>query len=344
MAIPTLMQPLDRTVHASNDGIDIERKFYFEPYSSHPDVLAVFLGSVQGQAGEWTRNPPVHDPWIENCYCDEARVTFADAEVMTSTPSIMADGRDTIKKWVEDIKEQPALGTAGAILTAHYRPLITAWEYDEADEADDPQKPEFDWMDYESMPGIRQMPWPEGLYVNHKGASSHVPHTVGFPFTVPIATITIRRILVPEIPWDKIDAVAGCVNKEVWPPENSEVAKRLPSCPPRTCKFENAKVTNQIDTGGSRWYELTYTFTRINQYDRHLIAINGDDNPGPVTWNHIFARPSLWGWKGATAWYEVFKGEAQPIWAGPFGIDRPGVAVSQGRLHNECDFMPLFTI
>ncbi|MBU0982876.1 MAG: hypothetical protein KKA42_03335 [candidate division Zixibacteria bacterium] len=335
-----LIQSLNRTVHVSNSGIDVERRFYIEPYSYHPEVLKALMGSVTAVKKEWKRVPPARDPWIPNCYCSEAMVTLADVDAMTSSPGLDEDGdNDTLLKRLENVREAPADGSVGAFVHAHYRPLITAWQSDSASDV----HPEFDWMDYQSTPGVRQMPWPEGLYVFHSGLSAQVPDTVGFPFTVPVATLTVRRMLLPEIPWDKIDAAAGCVNNKTFPPDNSNVSARIPSCPARTLKFENAQVTNQIDTEGNRWYEVTYTFTRINHYERHLISIIGDDNPGPVTWNHIFLRPSCFGWKGATGWYECFKGEAVPIWNGPFGIDRPGMALQHGRLHSECDFMLLFT-
>jgi len=348
MADPVTIQSLDRTVHCGNSGIDIERKFYIEPYSSHTTFLKELMGWAEVKDLATVRHPPARDPWIPNCYCSDARAVFYDPRVMTSGGNLAGTKKNpnnTIRKKVQ-IKEKPADGTAGALVIAHYRPLITAlagsWE-DEGQQ-ENTKHPEFDWMDYESLPGVRQMPWPEGLYIMHKGNACHVPDTIGFPFTVPITTITIRRMFVAEIPWEVIDGAAGCVNHLEWPANDAGVNGRIPVSPPRTCKFENARVINMMDTEGNRWHEIVYTFTRINLYSKSLMAANGDDNPGPVTWNHLFTRPSLWGWHGATAWYECFKGKARPIWDGPFGIDQPGAAVFDGRLHQECDFAELFKL
>jgi len=332
------IQSLNRTVHVSNSGIDIERRFYIEPYSYHPEVLKTLLGSATIVKKVLSRVPPARDPWIRNCYCTEAMITLADSDAMAGSPGLEDGGNNTLIKKLENVREAPKEGSAGAFVLAHYRPLITAWEGTNPGTT----HPEFDWIDYSVTPGVRQMPWPEGLYVYHQGNSAAVPDTVGFPFTVPVNTLSIRRMLLPEVPWEAIDAAAGCVNKNAWPPDNSAVSKRIPQSPPRTLKFENAEVTNQVDMEGNRWYEVTYTFTRIVLLEDVLTSATGDVNPGPVTWNHVFTRPSLWGWKGQTGWFEVFKGKAVPIWDAPLGIDWPGMAKVYGRLHAECDFDKLF--
>jgi len=339
MADPTKIQSLDRTVHVSNSGIDIERMFSFEPYSAHPAVLKALMGSVtrEGPGHPWVRTPPARDPWILNCYCNDAVVTFADKRVMASSPDI-EKGKDTLLKKLEDTKEKPADGTAGAIVRAHYRPLITAW--------DNPFEPEkqWDWLDPTFTPGVRQMPWPEGLYIDFNGLPAAVPDTVGFPFAVPVDDISVRRILVPEIPWVAINGAKGCVNSKTWPKAGSGAAGLFHPCPPRTLRFEGVKVINQVDSEGERWYELEIRFTKITEYAENIHSASGDDNPGWVTWNEIFTRPSIWGFKGKTSWFEVYKGEAVPAWNAPVSIDYPFIAKFAGRMYSTCDFDVLFDL
>jgi len=340
MGVPTKFQNLDRKIHATNSGIDIEQRFYFEPYSDHPDVLKALLGSVAKKGNTWERTYPAHDQWIPNCYCNEAMVTFADNRVMASSPDIQ-DDKSTILEMLQDTRQDPAEGTAGGIVIAHYRPLITAWK------SSNPQHPdteEFDWLDPTFTPGVRQMPWPEGLYANFATIPEQVPDTVGYPFSVPVDDIIVRRILVPEIPWSAINGAKGCVNTEEWPKKGSPPTGLFHPCPPHTLRFEGVRVLNQVDSAGGRWYELEMRFTKITEYSNNLMGVDGVHSTGWVTWNHVFTRPSIAGLKGRTGWYEIYKGEAVPVWNGPISIDWPIIRKKGGLLYSTCDFDSLFRL
>ena len=341
MADPTLIEQIDRTVHTTDSGIEIVRRFYIEPYESHPEFLTILRGSVSKPGDQWIRTPPSHDPYIPNCYCNEARVDFAHEDAMASSPSIQDVGG--VRASLEDHQEKPAEGTAGAIVTAHYRPLITAW-----DGEDNLGHSRWDWLDWRIDPGVRQLPWPDGLFVNGPlwDWPTAVPTEAGAPIAVCLHEFSIRRILVPQIPWEMIQMCAGCVNRDVFPtiPPVNQV---LPTFPPRTLKFNGVTQQCMVDPNGKRWYELTYHFSWINQWDAWITDAHGNKESGWITWNHVFIHPeALFGLIGEyTGWYEVTRGlpfSIGPVTVPIFGL--PFLQLRGGRLYNEADFMPLFQL
>ena len=343
------VQQKDRILHTSNSGIEIVRTLYVEPYKAHEAVIKKLQGSVK----DHKRTPPAHDPWITNCYCTEARVEHEDPRVLASSPGLEGKTGDTPQpSLINQLQEksEPENGLAGAMITAHYRPLITAWDVS----SKDPQGkfPQFDWLDPTYSPSIRQLPWPDGLFVGARTQAGgggglvnvcSVPKEAGNPYGVTITDFSIRRILVDEIPWKAITNAANALNEKDWPKAGSGAAKNLPTFKPHTLKFIGADAENMIDTEGNRWYELTYNFRWIHLFSDSLFRDDGQKVKGWVTWNHIFCRPWWLVWAGETGWYKVYRGEQRKI-AGIVIPDVPGLGKKGGELHESCDFDVLFEL
>jgi len=335
------LEQLDRIVHTTPSGIDIERLFYAEPYADHVDTIKAMQGTVEDDGDGWSRTPPAADPYIENCYCNETRTTFTDPRVNTTAESIEVGGGDLIDKLQR--KVEPVQGSAGCFITAHYRPLITAWESGSA------PGEKWDWLDPKITPGVRQVPWPDGLYVRHSsGLSDAVPAEAASPLGVPISDVSIRRTLVGEVPWETVEACANAVNINTFPNPGSVDAGMIPACLPRTLKFINAEVLNQMDTDGQRWFDIQLNFQWISLWTDLLGDGQGNLKPGWVTWNHIFITPALVFnlFEGRTGWYEVYLGRQKTVDGVviPFIQNIPGLEPSAGRLHNEVNFDPLFEL
>ena len=333
-----IVQQLSRILHVTNSGIDIRREFYVEPYESHPEVIKTLLGWVDDDG---TRHRPARDTHIRNCYCNEAVVHFADQDAMASSPGLdvkVEPPNDTLIKKLENVREAPIEGSAGATITAHYRPLITAWK------SADPEQPdikEFDYLDPKYTPGIRQVPWPPGLFVKWPllpgNNTWEVPDSVATPIGVPITDVSIRRILVKTPPWDAIKKCAFATNKGVWPVPGSDLSKGgLPRFEERTLKFQSADVSNMIDSEGHRWHEVTLNFKWMHFPDT-VCTFQGIYKQDWVTWNHVLMRPA----GCQTAWYEV----SRALDLNLFGFrlpQMPGAQVSSGYLYNGVDFDELF--
>ena len=326
---------IDRTVHTSSTGIEIIRTFHVEPYARHTE----FIDSLQGKVEDGKRVLPARDTWITNCFCNECEVNFADRRVMASSPSL--SGEDTIMKGLV-IKEDTADGAAGAIVKAHYRPLVTAWESTEIERADGKVPDQaFDWMDPTFTPGMREIPWPTGLFIRVDRPPpfmhANVPAEVGSSFSVPIENITLRRILVDKIPEKEINACMGAVNEKEFPP-NPARAPGFPKCRPRTLRFLPPTYRHMMDSKGHRWYEIIYNFTRIVYWSDKVMDSSGKNKPDWITWNHVFMQPLA----GPLGWYPV-QTERQPQFGGVAIPDFiPGFPLRAGRLHNEADFAMLF--
>jgi hypothetical protein len=333
-----IVQQLDRVQHATSSGMEITRQFYVEPYSAFQEVVFRLQGSVVGGA----RRPPMRDPYVRNAYCNETLVSYADKRVAASSDALSKDVGDDTTKQLE-AKQEPAEGLAGALITAHYRPIVTAWKSSDPTEPDDQQ---WDWVDPKFKPGVRMIPWPAGLFIRTEALVTRgIPSESSSPIAVAIHDFTIKRLFLSEIPWGAIAAAKGTINQGVFPRAGHETNGQLPVFIHNTLKFEGAETTNMMDTAGNRWYEVLYHFKWIQQPAGVLINAAGDEVIGDpwVTWNHVFMNPSIFGLQGRTAWYEVFRGQATEIpFLKIFGINIPFLAVEGGPLFNQADFMGLF--
>ncbi len=338
--IKTLKQKSRVQDHTSS-GMDIERVFYVEPYEAFPEVLDALLGSVKD--GKITF--PAVDPWVKNdgnkfvCYCNQARVEQVDpmAGVTLELDLLKTEGElfqklETKEKWLE--------GAPGAYITAHYRPLVVAYDYE--------TPLMWKWIDPIFKTGLRQMPWPDGLFIAEKSAgkihTDPVEAAVASPYEIQVADFSIKQMFVETIPWDVLGMAAGAVNEGVFPDQKSAAANHLPKFASRTLKYINTDVVNMMDSKGNRWFELTHQFQWVRHVAPLLFDIDGTRGSGDVTWNHIYTHPSTFGLEGPTAWYEVWIGGQQQIGLGgtffdyTFGNNKAVI----GRLFKSFDFMELF--
>lgn len=335
--------------------MDITREFYVEPFEVWPSVVELLMGKVEPDGNTFKRTRPARDTIVRNAFCNETIVTLADRDAMASSPSLGSLSEET-RKQIENVEESPE--SVGAKITAHYRPLITAWQPKATGDgivdvfAGEPPDDIWDWMDPTFNTSFRQIPWTPGLNISFPGgiaglpSSKSVPQEVGVPIAIPITDFSIKRMLVGKPPWDLIQAVAGCVNSVRFPDPASPAANGLPSFAPRTLRFDSPTIKNMMDSRGRRWYEITYNFKWI-QGVGDLIDALGNEDFGPVTWNHVFMSPTIFGFGFKTAWFEVWRGKFANIEFPGLGRQLvpqiPGFAIFDGLLYNEANFMPLFT-
>lgn len=331
-----------RSHHGSNSGIDIMREFSVEPYEDYIEVVK----ELQGFVRDGKRFPPARDPYVNVCYCTETRVDFWHEAQPTSSEDLTNKGQRDIREMLEDVKEKPRKGTAGAKVTAHYRPLITAWDEDPGPSGTE----RWDWLDPTVTPGVRQIQWPNGLFITAEvagvTATHNVPDTVASPLGITIADVSIRRILVPKIPWDTIMGLANSVNDSKWPEDDHPALSILPQFQAKTLRFVGVDVLNMLDSEGNKWFELVVNFQWINHVTPVLFDLNGFRQTDlPVTWNHVFLNPSIFFIKGETGWYEVFRARDPGDFPMKPPFEIPGAALKGGLLHNSANnFGDLFRI
>jgi len=342
MAEQTLEWMAPRTHDSSSSGIDIVRTFYVDPYQEYPAVTRRLHGFVEWKDGKWKRTPPAHDTYVKNCYCERTRVNFAHPDAACSADELSDGGKNgTIIDKIQKQKEALQEGTAGAIITAHYRPLITAWRTTDATDTRI-----WDWIDPKYVPGIRQIPWPGGMHAAVDGAGEFdtrtVPDEAAQPIAVPVSDFSVKRILVGEPPWIEEKALCESINAEEWPTAGSPAALGLGmTFPAGTLKFIDMDIVNMVDSEGGRWFEVTLNFKWLHYVSARMYDKNGKIEPsGHVTWNHMLMRPTGF----PVGWYSVFlSGTRQDLglnldWA------RPGMAISEGRLHHTTNFDNLFKL
>jgi len=335
-----------RTHNSTYSGMEIVRKFHVPKWSDFHSVQRALHGRVVDQDGTWTRTPPLRDTYVKSAYCNETQVDFAHPNAPKTIPSLSSGGAVTIKEQLENQAETLQKGTAGAVITAHYRPLITAWQPTPTGEGDEPYDDNiWDWIDPVFTPGFMQFPWPGGLHAAvdaEKFDTRDIPTEAAQPIQIPVSDLSIKRILVGEVPWGAISQLGNVINEEEWPAQGSPAANGLGlSFPAGTLKFVDPDIVNMIDAEGNRWYEITLNFKWIHKTSNRLFGDDGKPDPsGWITWNHMFTRPSGF----ITGWYRVFKSGARNV--GPFNLDWifPGEALTVGNLHQEGSFDNLFKL
>ncbi len=336
----TFIQSIGRKTHTASDGIEIQRQFYFEPYFAFPEVLEALQGSVKKDTGIWVRTLPARDPYITNCFCNEARIDFADGDALASSPDIsLGDPELSLLGRIQGQRESPTIGAAGGIVTASYRPLITAVTEVGHHNA-------FDWLDPQFQVTLREVPWPAGLFIQGDpgplGRKS-VPKELGSPIRIPVIDFTIRRLLVGEPSWSGIELAAGKINDDVFP-GNFDPPTNLPSMARGTLRFDGANLLNRLSADGSTWYEIGYNFSWLNYHDSPVFDENGNELQGinPVTWNHVLMRPKHAGLVAFNkmGWYFVQKQALFEFL--PFKT--PFFTASAGALYTYGNFSHLFKL
>lgn len=331
--------------------MDITREFYVEPFNLWPFVVETLQGKVEPVGNTFKRTRPARDTIVRNAFCNETIVTFADSDAMASSPSLGVAGDET-RKQIENVEESPE--SVGAKITAHYRPLITAWQPKATGDGEgDPfaaaelDDDVWDWMDPTFNTSFRQIPWTPGLNITFPdGLTKSVPQEVASPMAIPVTDFTIKRMFIGKPPWDLISRIAGCVNSVPFPVGASPAANGLPKFETHTLRFDAPTIKNMMDSRGRRWYEITYNFKWIQSVGNLFDAL-GKASQGHVTWNHVFMSPTILGFGGPTGWFQVWRGKFANIefpGLGRHAVPQiPGFAIFDGLLYNEANFMPLFS-
>lgn len=332
---PTWLTQINRHEHTDNDGIEIIRSFHCVPYMAYPAVQKVLQGYVTEAGGIFTRHPPAHDPYKPICYCTSTRVEFASPDAMASAQSLKFNpAAGKIKEPLEDQREELAQSAAGAIIHAHYRPLLTAWDLTK----DDPKHHRFDWMEPRITTGMKTLAWPGGYKVTAKGLigtqAVDVPDESATPVPVTISDVSIRRIFVGDPNFAATSTYHNVVNAETFPPKGHPAAGGIPQFEPRTLKYVGDSLEYQIDSEGNRWYTQTHNFQWVRTFADILVDEKGIEDKGFITWNHILCHPRV---GSKIGWYAASK-EGVDV----FNIQWFGVQVDGGRLHNEGYFLALF--
>ncbi len=344
MPTQTLIESTSRIVHQSHTGMEIIREFNVEPYAHHIAVLK----HLQGFIKDGERVPPAQDPWIDVCYCTEARAEQWHEDQLVTSESLDVISRETkdgkqkverlpafdadrIKNLLQMNRENPKVGTAGAKVTAIYRPLISAVTDNES-----PKR--WDWLDPKIVPGQSTVPWPGGLIVKAEGLADiqlvKIPDDAATPIPMTISDVSIRRILVAEPHWTEMAAMFNKLNKDTFPPQDHEAAGGLPEFERATLKYVGPTIEYNLDSEGGRWYTITQHFQWLQIFDPVIVDVHAQKAPGWVTWNHQLMHPRV---GSPIGWYPVQK-EGTAL----ANIQFIGINYSVGFIHDLADFMPLF--
>ena len=349
-----------KTVHSHYDGREIRRIFHLEPYSKAPDVVEGMLGSVtrEGDTANWTRHFPVQDPQYADCYCNEVRTDLIDPRACSVSGTL---GLDSLKvsgapqaaytMFMQQVNSVPDDPAGGCFLTASYRPLISAYQPGYSAHEQDGRI--FDWINPDFTPAVRTSPWPDGLLIAVKDpnnvpiATPGVPDEVAQPVNIPVIEFSVKRLLVGEVPYSRLNSLLNTVNQASWPVDGSRLA--LPTFAKGTLRFDNYKIIKHYSRASTNgfWYELVYYFLWLSLKDKPVYGedgeLSGENGFHDVTWNHCLMRPRLQlpAFPDILAldlgWYFVVKTK-KANWA-------KSEYVSQiGPLYSFADFDPLFRL
>ncbi len=328
MPRPTLIQSTGRTHHTSGSGIDIIREFSVEPYAAYIGVIKELQGFIDDDG---KRVPPARDPYVPICYCTEAEVGLWHEEQLTTSIDLADGGQNTDRKKLEKHPENPKEGTAGAKITAHYRPLISAV-------ADNDSDKRWDWLDPRVVPAQSTVPWPGGLLVRAEGLIDtqlvKIPDDAATPIPITISDVSIRRILVADPDWTGMAGMFNKINKDTFPQAGHEAAGGLPKFERGTLKYVGPTLEYNLDSEGKRWYTIIQHFQWLQVFDPVVLDASANQAPGWVTWNHQLMHPRI---GSPIGWYPV-----QKEGTGIGNVQFLGINYSVGFIHDYVDFLPLF--
>jgi hypothetical protein len=304
------LECVERVVLATDEGTEIIRTFFLDPYESHPWLISVLLGAVTPDPNDntkWVRRLPAHDSYVPECYCTEARVVATHSDAMAGSPPIgkgviggghsVQDGLDAVQGTLN--KESPRghvrivepyrdVSDAGCFVRAVFRPIIYEKVLQGTPFKFTPSP--FDFVDPLKLPLPKTVSCGMQLkYTLGKILNANVG-TEGF-VTQPFEQFTIRRLMVGKVPENTIAKLAGKINVNTFTIGNL-------SFPPETLRFDNCEVVKRavpyIDGSLNVWYDLLYVFTQNLIFDEYWDTA-GNDYGGPqyVGWNCILGCPLM---------------------------------------------------
>lgn len=346
-----------REVATSPSGAMVIRKFYVEPFWAFETIIQAVEGFVlDGNPPE--RFLPVTDCYFVNyagdknkkqplMYASEVRVTAVDRnDVSISNTVSMSRGEyaglDQLRADLNNVNYKE-LNEGGAFIEVIYRPEFSAMQWWGATVTNAPEGeaqkvgPDvFDYLDPMFKSKTVYIPCPDGLLsptgsINIHSNFVNVPPEMVKPIPINVVDFTIRRSLVPWIPWDTIGKCIGKVNDGDWKPNGTTLpegasADWTSGFPDRTLKFNGPiSIKRGLSSQGQQreWFEIIYWFEWIHQWTDDLWTFDGrhyegapklKKTSGYVTWQDAFLSPK-WqpfgilddGALGQTGWYPLYR-------------------------------------
>lgn len=290
-----------RTENVSNGSGEIKRELYCEPYAAYPRVERALLGTVDANSDPPSRTKPHQDPVHSHFFCASTAVESMAREAMAGSPSTgFAPASDDDR---EAMNVRESLGTmedprgfvgnpadvsantpsAGAIITATYRPLIILQGLSQ-------QFDPFDFVDLQIEPILKTQL--VGRDLNFLLGSTipgkvHVSPIDNSPAVVSetVWGLTMRRLMVPKIPTKTIFTCANKINRTVAHIAGMEF-------PSETLRFDGAETINKRGVDGTPWYDLVYHFSARTAVDQAYDATTSHWSYMPVGWNRRVGFPA----------------------------------------------------
>jgi hypothetical protein len=256
-----ILEIRDRMARITSTGSEVIVKWYCEPASAAPIVIAQMLGGISGMPSSTsaTRVVPAYDYAFPYCYCVSAQEVPLDSRSITSSPPATAivdpditnttnsigqalqspaifDGPLSCNLSTNEKYQQPDTqgGTVGCYIEATYRPLYSAYAYNFPGSSKDPTAPasidrqvSFDYIDPQFHPGSKTFDVSTSLNPLLYAFKTQQLQQGGL-LTETWHEFTIRRVLCPSVPFYTIQLLANRINgTNAWAPTHMKLP-RLP--------------------------------------------------------------------------------------------------------------------
>lgn len=301
----TKLEIKERREYVTSTGMEVQRRFYVEPYEAHTELMAILLGRV---AENGTRIYPDQDSYYRACFCCEVQLdeqhplAFSSVDTYSGAATPEAILVKTAKK------EKPS--NIGCYMWATYKPMRFALPLTSGASTVAFNPARFSAFD---MVNPLMVPFQKTASVG-KNAKFTVEDNNAFgleilPYgsmdsdafiTQSFAKFTIERRMLAYPPYQMISLFKGKVNEyqmNFGPPFIFDA---------QTLRFDDAEIIPRIsfDTTGYRniWYDVVYSFSYNAILDRYW---NGSDfTTGLVTWNRVLGCPMCGIW-GTSSWLPI---------------------------------------
>ena len=304
----TTVEIKERRERVTNNGMEIQRKFYVEPYTAKQELIAALLGTVEADPGHpsdatyWKRNLPCPDSYYAFCYCTETALDEQHPLAMSGAKSLGVTSSMTPAQLIERLSiAEKAYGAGpdvdlGAYIWATFKPVRYAVP---PIAVGDPQA--WNSSRYSSFDLINPTltPFAKTASVGKNLKFTVTDYTLDLdvlPFgsldsdafiTQSFSEFTVERRMVRNPPRELIAKFKGKVNEEKFSLGGPYVFEA------QTLRFDDADIQPRVSidaTGAPNiWYDIVYHFTYNSIYARYW---NGSGfTTGYVTWNRVLGCP-----------------------------------------------------
>lgn len=271
-----------RKVTKTAEGTTVVRRLRVEPYSEAADVADLLLGGTRFEAGELVRFPPLQDPHLLECWCQEVQIEGGGTFGTTSASGLNVIAARNNYDWAwltctyRTMQDDPVPlpGTASGSAPSGTVPTPGGTGPQNATNTDAQQEIEIATETFDFS--AQQLTLPN-VFFKWSGSSEALANTdTAITKTLTQMSYTLTRHFVVRLPFLSISKLLGRVNAAAFNKGKNTIAAE-------TLRFDSANASRKVTNEGIKYFEITYKFEYRPIFDKIE-----DNSTTFVGWNRVY--------------------------------------------------------